>query len=237
MKRNRKHSKELKTLKIPEVAIFICAVLLFLDLVCFAETDEKKFLLSRIKAEIGDGSQVNVMLRTGRFAKGEIYDTSGLNAKGPFIQEAPGEMIIVSNGFAKIITQDQSLINIGGEFLVDNLLNLRVRGNWDGKKEGALHMLLGKITMFDYEFISNSNYPFIFRMTRDGYVYQNGTGRIRDLITGEVYVLIPQREDTDKCNIDLIDRLVYEKECCELLIKGQIKQGITIEECVNHLCK
>lgn len=220
-------------MKILKMAVFICVVLLLLNLVCFAETDENKFILQRIKAVTGDGSAVNVMLRMGRIARGQVFDISGLSERGTFIQEAPREMIIVSNGVAKIITQDQLLLNISGEFLVDNLLNLTVRGNWDGKKEGALHMLLGKINMFDYEFISNSNHPLIFRMTRDGYVYQDGTGRIRDLITGEVYVLIA----TDKCKIDLIDRLVCEKECCELLIKGQIKQGITIEECVNHLCK
>jgi len=224
-------------MKILKGAVFICLVLLLLNWVCFAETDEKKFLLSRIKAEIGDGSQVNVMLRSGRFAKGEIYDTSGLNAKGLFIQEAPREMIIVSNGFAKIIMKDQLPLNIGREFLLDNQLNLTMKGNWDGKKEGAVHMLMGKITIYGYEFDSNSNYPLIFKMTRDGYVYQDGAGRVRDLKTGEIYVLVALREDTDKCKIDLIDRLVCEKECCELLIKGQIKQGVTIEECVNHLCK
>jgi hypothetical protein len=34
----------------------------------------------------------------------------------------------------------------------------------------------------------------------------------------------------------LIDRVACEKECCELLIKGQVKQGVTIEECVKAMC-
>jgi hypothetical protein len=195
------------------------------------------FIIPSIKAEEGDGSIVYVMFRMGRLAKGEIYDISGLHIKGNFIQESPKEMIIVSNGFAKILTKDQLPLNIGGEFFVDSLLNLTVKGRWDGKKEGAVHMLMGRITMFDYEFVSNSNYPLIFKMTRDGYVYQDGAGRIKDLKTGEVYILVDIREDMEIYQGGLIDRLACERECCELLIKGQVKQGVTIEGCVKAMCK
>jgi hypothetical protein len=208
-----------------------------LNRVCFAESGENKFILPKIKAETGDGSKVNVMLRMGKFAKGEIYDMPESNIKRNFIQEVPREMIIVSNGSAKVVTKDQLPLTIGGEFLVDNLLNLAVKGSWEGKKEGAVHMLMGKVTMFDYEFDSNSNYPLIFKMTRDGYVYQDGAGRVKDLKTGEVYILVAVREDMEKYNAEFFDRLVCEKECCELLIRGQIKQGVTIEECVKALCK
>jgi len=224
-------------MKILVRVVFIWLHLLFLHTVCYSETGENKFILPRIKAEAGDGSGVNVMLRVGKLAKGEIYTISGLHAKGNFIQESPREMIIVSNGFAKILTKDQLPLNIGGEFFVDNLLNLTVKGSWDGKKEGAVHMLMGRITMFDYEFVSNSNYPLIFKLTRDGYVYQDGTGRVKDLKTGEVYILVAIREDMEKYQGGLIDRLSCEKECCELLIKGQVKQGVTIEECVKAMCK
>lgn len=224
-------------MKILVRVVFIWLHLLFLHTVCYSETGENKFILPRIKAEAGDGSGVNVMLRVGKLAKGEIYIISGLHAKGNFIQESPREMIIVSNGFAKILTKDQLPLNIGGEFFVDNLLNLTVKGSWDGKKEGAVHMLMGRITMFDYEFVSNSNYPLIFKMTRDGYVYQDGTGRVKDLKTGEVYILVAIREDMEKYQGGLIDRLSCEKECCELLTKGQVKQGVTIEECVKAMCK
>jgi hypothetical protein len=218
-------------------AILIFLVLFFENSICFAENDKNIFILPSIKAETGDGSRVNVMLRMGRLAKGEIYDISGVHAKGNFIQESPREMIIVSNGFAKILTKEQLPLDISGEFFVDNLLNLTVKGSWDGKKEGAVHMLMGRITMFDYEFVSNSNYPLIFQITRDGYVYQDGTGRVKDLKTGEVYILVAIREGMEKYQGGLIDRVACEKECCELLIKGQVKQGVTIEECVKAMCK
>ena len=220
--------------------IFIKVVfifILFLITICFAEANENKFVLQRIKAEAGDGSEVKVMLRTGRFAKGEIYDMTEKNAKKDFIQEAPGEMIIVSNGLARLYTKDQHTLVIGGEFLVDNSLKITVKGSWNGKKNGAVHMLMGKITMFDYEFDSNSKYPFIFKMTDDGYEYQGGAGRVKDLQTGEVYVLLAQGRAMDEFEGKFFDRLSCEKECCELLLKEQIKQGITIEECVRALCK
>jgi hypothetical protein len=205
-------------------------------MVCFAEASEKKLVLKRIKAEEGDGSEVKIMLRTGRFAKGEIYDMSGKNVKGDFFQEAPREMIIVSNGFANIITKEQLSLIIGGEFLVDTSLNMIMKGSWNGEKVGAVHMLMGKINMFDYEFDSNSNYPLIFKMTHDGYEYQSGEGRVKDLQTGETYVLISQeRNITDEGYFP--NNLSCEKECCELLMSGQIKHGVTLEECVRALCK
>ena len=96
---------------------------------------------------------------------------------------------------------------------------------------------MGKITMFDYEFDSNNNYPLIFKMTPDGYEYQGGAGRVKDLQTGEIYVLIAQGKTMSEYDGKFVNRLACERECCELLIKGQIKQGITIEECAEALCK
>jgi hypothetical protein len=204
---------------------------------CFADAKENKFVLQRIKAEEGDGSEVKVILRTGRFAKGEIYDITDKDVKKDFIQESPAEMIIISNGIARLYTTDQHTLMISGEFLVDNSLKMTVKGSWNGKKNGAVHMLTGKIVMFDYEFDSNSKYPFIFKMTDDGYEYQGGAGRVKDLQTGEVYVLFAQERAIDEFEGKLFDRLSCEKECCELLVKGQIKQGVTIQECVRALCK
>jgi len=223
-------------MKIVEKTIFVFFAM-FLTTICFAETNQNRFVLQRIKAEAGDGSQVKVMLRTGKFAKGEIYDMTERNAKGHFIQEAPREMIIVANGFARITTKDQQPLVIGGEFLVDNSLNTTVKGSWNGKKDGALHMLMGKITMFDYEFDSNSSYPLIFKMKRDGYEYQGGAGRVKDLQTGEIYVLVAQERATNVYGVEFFERLSCERECCELLVNGQIKQGVTIDECVKAVCR
>jgi len=75
-----------------------------------------------------------------------------------------------------------------GKFQVDKCLN-PIDGIWDGKKEGAVHTILGKLTMFDYEFDSDEQAPLRFRATKDGYVYLNGKGRVRDLKTGETHVL------------------------------------------------
>jgi hypothetical protein len=157
--------------------------------------------------------------------------------KGDFIQEAPREMIIVTNGSASIISNNQESLAIRNEILVDNALSMTVKGSWNGKKDGAVHMLMGKITMFDYEFDSNSNYPLIFKMTHNGYEYQGGVGRVKDLQTGEIYIFVTQREVVNKYAEEFYDRSSCEKECCELLVKGQIKQGVTIEECVRALCK
>jgi hypothetical protein len=229
--------RKITTGKIPIFAATALIFLFLLSKLCLAETSDNKFTLPRIKSEAGDGSNINVMLRAGRFAKGEIYDETEKSVKGDFIQEAPRKMIIVSNGIAKIARADQSSLTVRGEFLVNNLLNMTVRGNWDGKKDGAVHMLMGKLSMFDYEFDSNSSHPLIFRMTRDGYEYQGGAGRVKDLQSGEVYVLVAQGKFLSEFEGTLFDRVACEKECCELLLKGQIKQGVTIEECAKALCK
>jgi hypothetical protein len=229
--------RKITTSKIRSFAVTAMIFIFLLSNICFAETNENKFILPRIKSEAGDGSSINVMLRAGRFAKGEIYDEAEKSVKGDFIQEAPRQMIIVSNGIAKIATTGQMPLTVRGEFLVNNLLNLTVRGNWDGKKDGAVHMLMGKLSMFDYEFDSNSSYPLIFRMTHDGYEYQAGAGRVKDLQTGEVYILVAQEKFPNEFEGSFFDRAACEKECCALLLKGQIKQGVTIEECAKALCK
>jgi hypothetical protein len=225
------------SVKILVEVIFV--LILLLTTICSAEASENKFVLQRIKAEEGDGSDIKVMLRTGRFAKGEIYDMSLKNVKGDFFQEAPREMIIVSNGFASVITKDQESLVIGKEFLVDNSLNMAMKGNWNGKKNGAVHMLMGKITIFDYEFDSNSNYPLVFKITGDGYEYLGGVGRVKDLQTGEIYVLVAQEKaiNENEYEGEFFDRHACERECCELLLRGQIKEGVTIKECVKALCK
>lgn len=219
------------------VVLTVMIFIFLLSKLCLAETGENKFTLSRIKSEAGDGRNVNVMLRAGRFAKGEIYDEREKSVKGDFTQEAPKQMIIVSNGIEKIATTGQKFLTVRGEFLVNNLLNLIVRGSWDGKKDGAVHMLMGKVSMFDYEFDSNSRYPLIFRITHDGYEYQAGVGRVKDLQTGEVYILVAPEKLPNEFEDGFVDRVACEKECCALLLKGQIKQGVKIEECVKALCK
>lgn len=73
-----------------------------------------------------------------------------------------------------------------GEFLVDKSLNPFI-GIWDGKKEGAVHTIKGKLTMFEYEFDSDGNSPLKFKITKDGYVYLEGKGTVIDLKVGKKY--------------------------------------------------
>jgi hypothetical protein len=234
---NYREKRKRTTAEIESFALAAIIFIFVLSKICLVQAGENRFTLPRIKSEPGDGSLTNVMLRAGRFAKGEIFDEIEKRTKGDFIQEAPREMIIVSNGIARIATTEQLSLIVRGEFLVNNLLNMTIKGNWDGKKDGAVHMLMGKLSMFDYEFDSDSNYPLIFRMTHDGYEYQAGAGRVKDLQSGEVYILVPQGKSLNKFDGTLFDTASCEKECCELLLKGQIKQGLTIGECAKTLCK
>lgn len=70
-----------------------------------------------------------------------------------------------------------------GKFHVDKHLN-PLLGIWDGKKDGAIHTILGKLTMFDYEFLSEEKTPLKFKITKAGYVYLEGKGTVKDLKTG-----------------------------------------------------
>ena len=72
----------------------------------------------------------------------------------------------------------------------------------------------------------------------DCYDYLHRLGfSVKDLQTGEIYIFVTQRGTVNEYGEEFIDRSSCEKECCELLVKGQVKQGVTIEECVRALCK
>ncbi|MCX5800855.1 MAG: hypothetical protein NTX17_05645 [Candidatus Eisenbacteria bacterium] len=73
-----------------------------------------------------------------------------------------------------------------GKFLVSKCLS-PVDGIWDGKKDGAIHTIIGRLTMFDYEFQSDKANPLIFKLTKTGYLYVQGTGTTIDLKTGQKY--------------------------------------------------
>lgn len=173
----------------------LCLVLIFAVTVCYAGTEKDKLILDGIAADIGDGSNVKVKLRVGKEAKGEIYgiDESLSAIEGKFTSKAPKdkEVIIVSDGFAVIVMNINPIgeipAKVKGEFFVDDSLNLTGEGKWDGKKVGAIHTIIGKVTMFGYEFDSNSNDPLVFKMTQAGYAYQSGAGTIKVLKDGKIY--------------------------------------------------
>lgn len=75
-----------------------------------------------------------------------------------------------------------------GKFLVDKCLN-PISGIWDGKKDGAIHTILGNLSIFDYEFQSDEVSPLVFKITKAGYEYVEGKGVVIDLKTGKKYLL------------------------------------------------
>lgn len=74
-----------------------------------------------------------------------------------------------------------------GKFLVDKCLN-PLDGIWDGKKDGAIHRIIGTLKMFDYEFQSDETSPLVFKLTKNGYLYLEGKGTVADLRTGEKHI-------------------------------------------------
>jgi hypothetical protein len=77
-----------------------------------------------------------------------------------------------------------------GKSVVDKGLNPNSEALiWDGKKEGAVHTIVGTLTMFDYVFDSMQTVPLKFKVTKNGYLYLEGEGTVTDLKTGKKYTL------------------------------------------------
>ncbi len=157
-------------------------------------------ILSRIKAEPGDGSNVKATLKAGMKATAEVYDTDNPTVRftGAKLDQNAGDKLkvfVVSGATATLYQEVRGLGKVGlkvrGEFLVDEFLKVAGIGSWDGNKDGAVHTVLGKLTMFDYEFDSNETTPLKFKITKDGYVYLEGTGTVKDLKMGNKYKLLP----------------------------------------------
>jgi hypothetical protein len=156
------------------------------------ETEGK--LLTRIKAVEGDGSKVDAKLGKGDQAKGRIVGIKGSlsHIEGDFTQKAlpDKKLIVVSDSNA---IKNLNLPPVGnapciimGEFFINE--NIEVPdGSWDGNKIGAMHTIIGKLTLFDYEFESSKDTPLKFKMTKEGYAYVSGSGSVNDLKAGKTY--------------------------------------------------
>ena len=101
-------------------------------------------------------------------------DKARILAEGMFYTKVPSS-IGEGGGFRMI-----------GKFWVDKCLN-PLYGIWDGKKEGAIHTIIGNLTMFEYEFQSDEASPLVFRLTKNGYEYVEGKGVVIDLTTEKRY--------------------------------------------------
>lgn len=76
-----------------------------------------------------------------------------------------------------------------GDFLLDPCLNPIGDFIWDGKKNGAIHTLKGKVQFYRYEFDSEAEDPLVFQVTPSGYKYLKGKGTVKDLETGNTATL------------------------------------------------
>lgn len=74
-----------------------------------------------------------------------------------------------------------------GKFLVDKCLNPLNDIIWDGKKDGAIHTIFGRLRMFDYEFQSDEASLLVFKLTKNGYLHLEGKGTVTDLKTSQKY--------------------------------------------------
>jgi hypothetical protein len=153
-----------------------------------------RLVLARIIADRGDGSHLRVTLRMGDTIKQHYVPTSqsrksGVLAfsfgSGEVTATASRERIIASggSGITRLQTEfGNPRVKVIGEFFLDSTLN-SAEGivGWDGKREGAIHTLQGKLTICGYEFDSDPLRPLTFKMTRKGYVYLQGVGTAKDL--------------------------------------------------------
>ncbi len=76
-----------------------------------------------------------------------------------------------------------------GCFAVDKELNVIPKGEWQGKRAGAIHKLVGRISMYDYEFESDPDDPLVFKVTKNGYTFLHGIGKIKDTANAKKYRL------------------------------------------------
>jgi len=101
------------------------------------------------------------------------------------ISSTPAE--ITAKGKFRIRIGGGGAFDCDGECPLDKNLNPQNNNSeWDGKKNGAIHTILGKVTMYDYEFVSDEKAPLTFKLTKDGYVYFEGKGTVKDLNTGQI---------------------------------------------------
>ena len=167
-----------KRINICVIAGVLLAILSSSQMLCAQTNSEPKptqnqqagqtLILPRITVETGDGSKVSLTLKVGDTAHGKIYSADDftqtaqegaknrVDAEGSFTQTSPDgvKTFIVAGARAKIRQQISEAgrevpFIIEGEFLVDETLKMTTKGEWDGKKEGAVHTILGKLTTWN----------------------------------------------------------------------------------------
>ncbi len=166
-----------------------------------AESGEKTNLV----AELSSGDKSEFCIRCPDSTKIECWKHIHISGEPPILvsgcenatKVSLQSFLSTSSGMPRTV----SCVLIKGSLPVDSRLNIQssgLGGEWDGKKEGAIHRLMGKVKLFDYEFDSDPKDPLTFKMTSEGYRYLRGSGIVTDATTGKTFELPPSGRMADK---------------------------------------
>ncbi len=161
-------------------------------------TERGELTLPRIVAQSGEKTDLVVELRSGSKARFQVSCPS--EGRGTWIRRESFSVGIVVSGAENAATltiidwssrfpQKVQCTLKKGELLVDQYLKTSPEGEWDGTKDGAIHKLMETVRIFDYEFAPDPKDPLTFEMTRKGYQYLSGSGRVIDTRTFNTYQL------------------------------------------------
>ena len=171
-----------------------------------AQSKPPELVLTRITAEAGESTNIVAEFRTGSYSGCQATDEATGDSVA-ITSSYPADAIIVegvvSATFVQSLISQREIPGVGslpdfrkvtyritsGSFGVDSSLvfSPHQEGKWDGKKEGAVHRLKGKLKYFGYEFDSNVNNPLTFRVMQSGYAYLHGSGTVKDTENDKVY--------------------------------------------------
>jgi uncharacterized protein len=219
------------------IRIFLVMILIVLAFTLSCRSDgeapQKGLILKRPTAESGDAVNVFAELRVGlhvdhccevpNTGKVTCVTTSYVNdtiiATGASATLRMWQDIQGGPGFPPIPSQVDCRVTRGG-FGIDSNLALS-DGKWDGKREGAVHRLQGKLAFCGYEFDSAAGNPLTFQLTKDGYKFLYGSGTVKDAETQKVHEL----KDSSK-----IGELLQAAASGELdLVKKLIASGTPVD--------
>lgn len=121
----------------------------------------------------------------GKLHKWEVWTDRG----SIMVEGAKARVCCLSVGVRQFETVKKCFDLVKGEIHVtDNLTPPSADTQWNGLREGLMHKLIGKLKILHYEFDSHRETPLVFKVTKEGYQYIEGSGSVKDLNTGEVHV-------------------------------------------------
>ena len=188
-------------MNITKSIVIVIALLLFITIQgeCKKNDANPTIVLERIVAESGKPEINEFYLKKSEEQDGNPYKivvgVSGIvKHKSPTGRKLDEGLMEIQLWFSvdnKLKAQEIS--NLLGAVMASHnqdSYELRKKAEKSLRKEGAKHFIIDKISFYDYEFepISSKN-PLVFLMTKEGYIYQGGLGKVKDTITGKTYNL------------------------------------------------